>query len=63
MEKIRHYEEVEFLYDSEAEKESHSEEMLKQGYLDSGQSMKLITNIAIDRVAEYRDYGRYYKFK
>lgn len=60
MQKYRHYEEVTYLYDSEKEKYSHSEEMQKQGFEDSGRYGMAFNPLT--KKEEFRICGVYCKY-
>jgi hypothetical protein len=60
MEKHRHYEEITYLYDTEEEKESHSQEMKMNGYEDTGKHSMRLNSMFSE--PEYSLCGVYYKY-
>lgn len=55
-----HYEQYEYLYDSEEERNKHSKEMKEKGFKDSGQSMFDI-NYSFEN-PDWKWYGKYFSF-
>jgi len=51
----------EYIYDSEEEKFNHSDQMVINGYIDSGQLRKDI-NMSLSN-PDYKIYGCYYKYE
>lgn len=61
MQKYKHYEEIIYLYDTEGEKEQHSQEMKLDGYEDTGKHSMRMNNI-MSNEPKYRLCGVYIKY-
>lgn len=55
-----HYEQYEYLYDSEEEKMMHKKEMEEEGFEDSGRSM-FIVNYSLQN-PKHEWYGKYFRY-